>query len=287
MGLYDRSYMHRSGGVPSDGRKTIFNLIAVNFVIWLFAGFMPALGEGMLLTSDGIRHFEIYRIVTATFLHFDFWHIVLNMWGLYLFGSLVAPSLGGRRTLILYLVGGIAGNLLFLAFNWKSEFALLGASGAVYGITIAAAMLEPERRFFMIFMPFRPVKITTMVIVFTVIEIFSTVHGGDTIAHLAHLGGFLGGYVYLKLLRIPLAWDPLGKLFSGGRAANAGGYDERRYDKYDYRDVPGEQNPGRPVPQHEVDRLLDKISTTGVNSLSEEELATLRRVREQMKHPGR
>ena len=285
MGLYDRSYMHRSGGgFPSDGRKTIFNLIIVNVIVWLLAMVSPPLGEGLLLTSDGIRNFEIYRIVTAAFLHFDFWHILLNMWGLYLFGTIAAPYLGGKRTLILYFVSGIAGNLLFLAFNWGSPFALLGASGAVYGITIAAAMFEPERRFVMLFMPFRPIKTSTMVIVFTVIEILSSLGGQDGVAHLAHLGGFIGGYLYLKLLRIPLAWDPLGKLLSGGRAP---GDDSRRYDKYDYRDVPGDRSPGRPVPQHEVDRLLDKISTTGVNSLTEEELATLRRVREQMNHPGR
>lgn len=285
MGLYDRSYMHRSGGgSPSDGRQMIFNLIIANAAVWFLAKVSPELGAGLLLTGEGIRDLEIYRIVTAAFLHFDFWHILLNMWGLYLFGTIAAPYLGGKRTLALYLAGGIAGNLLFLAFNWDTRFALLGASGAVYGVTIAAAMFEPERRFVMLFMPFRPIKTSTMVVVFTVIEIVSSLGAHDTVAHLAHLGGFIGGYLYLRSLRIPLAWDPLKKLFSGVRTPED---DHRRYDRYEWRDTPRAEDPARPVPQHEVDRLLDKISTTGVNSLTEEELATLRRVREQMNHPGR
>ena len=169
MGLYERSYMRSGGPAGAGGKGMIKNLVIANIVVFLAAAIAPGLGASMILTGASMHRFEVYRIITAAFLHFDFWHIVLNMWGLYLFGSVIAPYLRSRDILWLYLIGGIAGNLLFVAFNLNTNFALLGASGAVYAITIAAAMLEPERRFVMLFMPFRPIKTSTMVIVFTVI----------------------------------------------------------------------------------------------------------------------
>ena len=291
MGLYERSYMRSGGNAGADGRAMIKKLIIANIVVFLAAAFSPGLREGLILTGSSMYRFELYRIVTAAFLHFDFWHIVLNMWGLYLFGSVAAPYLRGRDIFWLYLIGGIAGNLLFVAFNLNSPFALLGASGAVYAITIAAAMLEPERRFVMLFMPFRPIKTSTMVIVFTVIEVLSTLGNHDGVAHLAHLGGFIGGYLYLKLARIPISWDPLRKLLPKRDSVrfNDGGFSSKAYDKNSSRTTgnTGFADSGKPIPAREVDRLLDKISATGINSLTEEELATLRKVREQMNHPGR
>lgn len=288
MGLYERSYMRSGGDAGAGGKAMIKNLIIANIVIFFAAKIAPELGAALILTGASMHRFELYRIVTAAFLHFDFWHIVLNMWGLYLFGSVVAPYLRGRQIFWLYLMGGVIGNLLFVAFNLNSFFALLGASGAVYAITIAAAMLEPERRFVMIFMPFRPVKTSTMVIVFTIIEVLSTLGNHDGVAHLAHLGGFIGGYLYLKLAKVPLAWDPLRKLLPKRNPVSFDreGYG-RNYDKQSYRTGGSTSFSGGFVPQQEVDRLLDKISATGINSLTEEELATLRKVREHMNHPGR
>ncbi len=294
MGLFNRSYMRREyPGAPQsgDGMAMIWRLIGVNVAIFLLVLMVPQWREELMLTSEGMRRGQIYRLVTAAFLHLDFIHILLNMWGLYLFGTLAAPYLGAGRTLWLYLIGGISGNVLFLIFNWNSFYALLGASGAVYAITIAAAMLEPNRRFVLILMPMFPLKTSTMVVCFTIIEIISQLGGlQGQVAHLAHLGGFLGGYVYLKALRnLPIAWDPLRAWTGGGRAAEA-----RRSGRVEYRpgdwsrpDVNISVDGSTPVPQREVDRLLDKISESGINSLTPEELATLRRVREQMKRQGR
>lgn len=304
MGLFDRNYM-RGGGGPAfferrDGMGMIWKLIAVNVLIYFLVLMNRRWGYELVLTAEAFRAGQVYRVVTAAFLHLEFFHILFNMWGLYLFGSLIAPYLSGMRVLALYLVGGIAGNLLFLLFNWDNPFFLLGASGAVYAVMMAAAMLEPNRKFVLIFLPFWPLKTSTMVICFTVIELFSEAGNyGGGVAHLAHLGGFIGGYLVMKLFRnVPVAWDPLRMLSAGGRARNrqsnesdSGRY---RYRASEYRASDWSRPEANftvgsdaPVSQAELDRLLDKISVEGINSLSEDELARLRRAREQMKRQGR
>ena len=288
MGLYDRSYMgNRPYREPGGGMSMLWQLIGVNVACYLLLKIAPQLIPVLCMTAGGIRNGMLFQAVTAAFVHLEFFHLLLNMYGLYLFGSLVAPYLTRRQVLVLYLAGGITGNLLFLPFNWHSQFVLLGASGAVYGVMIAAAMLEPNRRFALMLLPMAPIKTSTMVIVFTVIELISEVFGADGhVAHLAHLGGFLGGYVCLKTLRhLPIAWDPLSLLairFTSGRSGHDG------FERHPGRDPGGTSSfrppvdPQAPVPQREVDRLLDKLSQYGIRSLTPEEEATLRRVREQM-----
>ena len=198
-----------------------------------------------------------------------------------LFGKLVAPHLGSARFLILYLIGVVSGNLLFLLFNWNSTVPtyLFGASGAVCAIMAAAAMLEPRRQFVLIFMPFFPLRTPTLVVSYTVLEILLQLSGSQSgVAHLAHLGGFLGGYLYLKILfgaRLP--WDPFRRRVRPGdwkQPPSWGGESNSRPEP-----APGEG----PVSSHELDALLDKISRNGINSLTAHELARLRRAREEMR----
>ena len=211
MSLFDRPYMQNGGRPADNGMNMIWTLIAINAIAYLFVAPPESAGFFRLaLTSGGIRDFHLYQLLTAGFLHGSFSHIFFNMWGVYLFGTLVAPHIGGKRFLALYLIGAITGNLLFLLFNWNTPAILCGASGAVCAIMMAAAMLEPNRRFVMIFMPFFPLKTATLVICYTILEIILEVSGGQSgIAHLAHLGGFLGGYCFLKVLfGSSLPWDP-------------------------------------------------------------------------------
>lgn len=313
MGLFDRNYMRGTPRyfTPSDGMSMIWKLIIANIAVFLLVQLTPGpevqfldgtLGrapskvfEMLALTPGGIRSFHLYQLVTAGFLHEEFWHIALNMWGLYLFGSLIAPHLSGRRILWLYLVSAVSGNLLFLVFNWGTPTMLCGASGAVYGVMMAAAMLEPNRRFMLILLPMFPLKTSTMVICFTILELLQQIGGvGGNIAHLAHLGGFLGGYIYLKMLPgLFLSWDPL-KMLKLQRAPKVNfprrdnGFRPNEYRSSDWGAPRGDfRSDDAPVSQRELDRLLDKISTGGINSLNEEELVTLRRAREQMKRQGR
>lgn len=162
MSLFDRGYMRNpyAGAERRDdsGRSMLFTLILINLGVFLSTLFMPeSLLDTLMLSSDGIRQFKIFQLVTAGFLHVDFWHFFFNMWGLYIFGGLVAPNLGGKRFLWLYLAGAVAGNLLFLILNWYSPVRLLGASGAVFAVMVGAAMFEPNRQFIVFPAPF-PVR---------------------------------------------------------------------------------------------------------------------------------
>lgn len=279
MSLFDRGYMRNpyAGAERRDdsGRSMLFTLILINLGVFLSTLFMPeSLLDTLMLSSGGIRQFKIFQLVTAGFLHVDFWHFFFNMWGLYIFGGLIAPNLGGKRFLWLYLAGAVAGNLLFLILNWYSPVRLLGASGAVFAVMVGAAMFEPNRQFIVFPAPF-PVRTRTLVVCYTVLEILLMVSGTqDGIAHLAHLGGVLGGYFYLKTLYgSSLPWDPFRHRARPGEAPR----------RFSVMSDPPRNFKGGPVGSKELDELLDKVSKYGINSLSEHELARLRQAREEMR----
>jgi len=272
MGLFDRDYMSGGGEPVRDEMKYLWGLIAVNVVVFLLTAGDPGLQMRLSMCCLPGR-FQFFQLVSAGFVHGNFSHILFNMWGLYIFGKLVVPHLGGRNFLWLYLAGVLCGNVLFLLFNWNAGGLLCGASGAVCAVMMAAAMLEPERRFVMLFMPFSPIKTTTLVICYTLLEIvFELTRTQAGVAHLAHLGGYLGGYLLVKIvMRGNVAWDPFRR--RGGARIN-------------WKEPP-RGNPhftaGGPVSRDELDALLDKISRSGINSLSPEELARLKQARDEMR----
>ena len=126
----------------------------------------------------------------------------------------------------------------------------------------------------MLFLPFTPIKTSTLVICYTILEILTELVGAEAgVAHLAHLGGFVGGYLVVKLLlHGRVAWDP----FRRGRGSRPRPHEWAPPP----RDVPGS---GDPVSRRELDALLDKISRDGINSLSPQELARLKQAREEMR----
>ena len=249
----------------------IWYLIIANVLIYLIFNSNEGFFDKFALFCG--ENFRPWQLLTSGFLHSpnNFFHLFFNMYSLYLFGKLVAPHIGKNNFLILYLISVLTGNLLFLALNWGTASVVVGASGAVFGIMAAAALLEPERRFTLILLPFKPLKTTSLVICFAIVEILLQLgNSGSGVAHLAHLGGLVGGYLFIKL-KFPrqIVWD----IF-----------------RRQVRDVPADTPPpasgarksGR-VTSAELDGLLDKISRYGINSLSEEELARLRQAREEMR----
>ena len=274
MGLYDRDYMQDAKRPPENAGRMLMGIIIINIIIFLFDAH-----TSLAFIYDGkINAANLLQFVTSGFTHSDWWHFFFNMWALYLFGSLVTPHMNGGKFLGLYLSGVIVGNAIYVACNLNSDpFKLMGASGAVFAIMTAAATVEPERRFMMLFFP-APVKTTTLVIVYTLLEILFAINfQTGNIAHLAHIGGVIGGYIMMKIyFGNNLTWDPL----RFKRTPVNTGYTTAEPEKPEPF-TPGA--PETPVSQKELDYLLDKLSHDGINSLSEAELERLRQARRQMR----
>lgn len=281
MGLYDRDYMNfRQDETPKESctTKQLWILVAINLFFYFFAKPGTVLFDKLSLIPV-VGEFLGFQLVTSAFLHFDFWHFFFNMWGLLLFGKFLVRHVSIVNFYIIYFVGVITGSLLFLLFYWNNSIQLIGASGAVCAVMVGAAMFEPNEEFRILFMPFTPIKMSTMIVAYTILEFFFQFSNFSSgISHLCHLGGFLGGYLAVKALyKRDIVWDPLKKLFGNKKIIK-----ETKVN--DYSDKKAEDlDPDTPVTSKQLDELLDKISREGINSLSSYELALLRKARAQMR----
>lgn len=308
--LRDRQYMRNNSGSFDDkarsGLTCLYVLIAINVVVFYLFFSAPQIKYHLEFSPQDFLSGAIWQPLTAIFIHADFFHLFFNMFSLYIFGGLVAPRIGARKFTTLFLISGLAGNFLWFALSMATDLpvSLLGASGAVMGVLITAAMMAPNIPMMILFIPF-PIKLRTMAIVFFLLDVLQQLGQGNHghVAYLAHIGGFLAGMIYtLIALKIEIAWNPLewlvnphrynsGPNFSSGsqrssnRSSMPDGWtyhaEEPNHDEPHFTVNGGFKNP--PVSQRELDALLDKISRTGINSLSEYELARLRQVREQMR----
>jgi len=298
--LDDREYMRRRPEPENrfrTGLKCVYALIAVNVALYIFTIAQQQFAVDVLwLNPDHFRGGMFWQPLTAMFMHGGFSHILFNMWGLYIVGGIVAPRLGGKGFLALYLVTGLLGNIVWLAASWNTPAVLCGASGAVMAVTAAAAVMAPETPMLLFFIPF-PVKLKTLAIVFFALELVLEIAGGQPgVANLVHIVGFITGYLFIKLFfRREMLWDPLGprgyrpspKRNSDAGSASGWTYRRRPDREPDYGpNFSTDSNygfNGTRVSQRELDYLLDKISRTGINSLTEQELQRLKQAREEMR----
>jgi membrane associated rhomboid family serine protease len=267
--------------------SVIKRLIVLNVAVFIFTllGGTEAI-EFLGLSSGGLARFQIWRLVTYMFVHGGIWHLFFNMWGLYLFGTPVEQRLGPKRFLRLYLLSGVVGAGLWLLANWShSRYLLIGASGGVFGVMMAAAMSFPNMQILLLFPPI-PMKLRTMVLVYAVIEASMAWRGGNSmgsnIAHLAHLGGLLGAFFYMKHLgfQSPYRWF-----------RNTWLKQKSAWNRRNLRVVPpAPDDPyvtGLPRDiESETDRILDKIGTHGIQSLTPEERRVLEVARERLRQRG-
>ena len=274
--LNDRRYMRRNPEEDARGGvHAMFGLIIANVVVYIIQHMMSGadLAEAFALSVPAAKQFEIWRFFTACFLHGGFMHMFFNMFGLYIFGSLAAPLLGAKRFLLLYLISGTLGNILWFFINWNNDhFVLIGASGAVMGVILASAMILPDIPMMLLFIPF-PIKLKTLAVVYILLDLFGHIgNPGSSTAFLVHIFGAVCGYLFMLIFaKDRIAWDPLKALF--GAKKNDGL-------------PPGwEVTPPRDsgtISRAEVERLLIKLSRQGINALTEEEQEILRKAREEM-----
>lgn len=145
--------------------------------------------------------FMPWQVVTYAFLHADVLHLFFNMMGLWMFGAELEDMWGRRRFMQFLLASVLTGALAQVALSLVIDIGpTVGASGALYGLLLAFAMTFPERTIMPLFPPI-PMKAKVFVAVFGTLELFNGVYGSTGVAHFAHLGGMLGGFLMLRYWR--------------------------------------------------------------------------------------
>ncbi|MEI8078923.1 MAG: rhomboid family intramembrane serine protease [bacterium] len=283
--LSDRDYIRRPAWTPRrDSSMTsvlVWTTVVVYVLQWLSQG---QLTGWLWLQPYEIQHFQFWRLGTYLFVHGGFFHLFMNMWALYLFGRPLEAAMGGNRFLNLYFTSGIIGGLVWLFFNWQSPATpVVGASGAVFGVMMAAAMKFPNERI-MLLIPPVVMRLKTFVIIYAGLELlFELTRFGGKVAHLAHLGGMLGAFLFMRHLYTPAAVRRLGgEIAVAWRSWRA----RRRRGQFTIDPRP-EVPPVSPADatrfSAEVDRVLDKIGRDGIQSLSADERRILEKARERLR----
>ncbi len=207
------------------------NLLAINALMFFAAIVAEKYGidlPGYLgLHFFLARDFHPYQLVTYMFMHGGFTHLFFNMFTLYMFGGLLERVWGSKRFLIYYFVTGVGAAIIQELVQWgyydvylsaydrvNTGLAIIpmgdyinmwntvGASGAIYGLLLAFAMMFPNERMFIIPIPF-PIKAKFFVMIFVVLELVLGIsnNASDNVAHFAHLGGVLFGLVLIIMWR--------------------------------------------------------------------------------------
>lgn len=171
----------------------VLNLIIINAIVFVAQQVFSSLTGILVLFPYYSGLFKPYQLVTHMFAHANIWHILFNMYALWLFGSALERLWGAQKFLIFYFVCGIAAGLTE-AFLVSSGPAL-GASGAIMGLLGAFAYTFPNIQFYIIPIPF-PIKAKYLAIAYAAYDLFGQVTGfGGNVAHFAHLGGLAMGLI--------------------------------------------------------------------------------------------
>ena len=274
------------------------SLILLKFILKFSSaiGYYPTVMTQVQLSSAFpvlLRH--PWTLLTYAFTHEEFFHILFNMLNLYWFGQLVREYLGDRRLVSIYMLGALAGATFFLlAYNFVPAFQeglgtpMVGASGAVTAIIVAGATLLPDYTFMLILIG--PVKIKWIAAVVVLISL-AGVNGGNPGGEIAHLGGALLGFVFVRQLQagrdlgrpVQAVGNWFARLISRRQPTMRVSSSTRRPEPVAASATSPARKPavpGQPL-QDEIDTILDKISRSGYESLSKEEKQKLFRASQQ------
>lgn len=208
----------------------VANLLMINILVFVAEMLLPSNVGNAMLEFGALQFwagggFRIWQPLTYMFLHGGFSHIFFNMFALWMFGRVLEYDLGSRRFLTYYIVCGVGAGLIQLGVNWL-EFSVvaadpaaapltvmryahastIGASGAVFGLLLAFGMLHPNNMIMLMFPPVA-LKAKWFVVIYGVIELLAGIRGGGGVAHFAHLGGMLFGWLLLRY------WKRSGKVY--------------------------------------------------------------------------
>lgn len=295
-------------------------LLIINIVMFLITELVAPMGidlTGILgLHFFKASDFHVYQLITYMFMHGGWMHIIMNMFMLWMFGMVIESVWGPKKFLFYYIVCGIGAGLCQEVAQYASYviqgldayqfvnaggsqmpmdaylnlMTTVGASGAIYAVLLAFGMLFPDERMFIIPIPI-PIKAKWIVVGSVALELFYALgQPGDGVAHVAHLGGMLFGFILIKYWqkhpysgpddfgmgkgsqffdRMKNSWERHSSHSSGGGTKfhyrpNTASEQTRRESDWDY-------NARKKAEQDEVDRILDKIRRSGYDSLTDEE----------------
>lgn len=288
------------------------NLLIIN--VLMFAATFVFKSRGIFFDDIFGLHFfpasdfHVYQFVTYMFMHADIMHLFFNMFALWMFGCVVENVWGPKKFILYYMVCGIGAGLI-QELAQMGEFYMrvsaqnpsislsgvfqvaemgadalngwntVGASGAVYAILLAFGMTFPEEKIFIFPLPV-PIKAKWFVMIYVVIELLSVMSvSNSNVAHCAHLGGMLFGWMLIRYWRKSGPGGGYGyggnssfasKIRDGWKKYTAPKKDNRTKDNADW-----DYNRRMKERQDEVDRILDKVRRSGYASLTEEEKRTL------------
>ncbi|MCM1034378.1 MAG: rhomboid family intramembrane serine protease [Paludibacter sp.] len=273
------------------------NLIAINFICWL-ADIVLSRRIGIPMSGIfGLNYlfssgFHIWQPFTYMFMHAGFDHIFFNMFALLMFGAPLEQHWGGKRFLTYYLITGIGAGIV-QELVWFGMFGpidtmhiTIGASGAIFGILLAFGWLFPDVKMFLLFIPI-PIRARVFVTIYAICELWLGLapSSGDNVAHFAHLGGMLFGWLLI------LWWKHKGIDGFGGSFFSKSHSDinerikgwwqkqknkhkknsSHRYSDYHYQEPTRNTSHGKDNDKEDIDRILDKIKLSGYDSLTPEE----------------
>lgn len=316
--------------IPTVTRNLLIINVLVFFASLVFGGYVQEEGQVSLLNNIFGLHFflapdfHFYQLITYMFMHAGVGHIFFNMFALWMFGCVVERVWGAKKFLFYYIMCGVGAGLFqelaqFVEFYLATsasgaeysvmvaaryfaaeinQWTTVGASGAIYAILLAFGMLFPDERLFIFPFPI-PIKAKWFVIIYAGIEFFSAISGtGGNVAHIAHLGGMVFGYLMIRYWRkhptvgygkmdAQQFFGNLSGIWRNDSRQGSGANGKKKNDGRWWRTASGKKGDDAPHAsthesdwdynarkqerQHEVDRILDKIRKNGYDSLTYEE----------------
>ena len=232
-------------------------LVSINFVIFILQSisssenlFFPLFGLVPKLVWSELM---LWQPLTYMFLHGGVWHVLINMFVLWMFGSELERLWGKNRFIKFYFFTGIGAGTVTMIFSYSSMIPIVGASGAVYGILLAYGLIYPNRKIYLY--GIIPIKSIWFVIAVGLLAFISSINNNSNISHLTHLSGMVVAYLILKNpFKLKTIWFSIQKKFIENKLKK----ETRERSK-------------RKKIELNLNFILDKINREGYDSLTKEE----------------